>query len=119
MPGSLVACYLTFSPAGGFAQKPLTPGDFLCKWGFCPKSLETDFSGLLLGPGFMRLLQESPMKVRVIKGMMTLKSNRFKSGLRVCEPPRPQFVPPPASPEMLMAEIVAEKFLFSRTFMAH
>ena len=48
------------------------------------------------------------MKVLVIKGIMTMKSNRFKSRLRVREPPRPQFVPPPATPEMLMAEIVAE-----------
>ena len=48
------------------------------------------------------------MKVRVIKGIMTMKSNRFKSGMRVREPPRPQFVPPPATPEMLMAEVVAE-----------
>ena len=56
------------------------------------------------------------MKVRVIKGMMTLKSHRFKPGLRVREPPRPQFGPPPATPEMLMAEIVAENSFIFKIF---
>jgi hypothetical protein len=53
----------------------------------------------------MPLLQENPMKVRVIKGIMTMKPNGFKSGLRVREPPGSQFVPPPDTPEMLMVEI--------------
>jgi hypothetical protein len=55
------------------------------------------------------------MKVHVIKGIMTMGSHRFKSDLRVREPPGPQFAPPPATLEMLMEAIMAENF-FSFTY---